>query len=98
MTAWISAAGWLGAGLVLAAYALLSARRLHGNSPTFQMLNLVGSAGLAASAASAGALPSAVVNVIWMAIGAIVLVRRPDRRPGRAVRCPRAQCAANDSP
>lgn len=80
MTAWITAAGWIGAALVLAAYALLSARKLGGTSPAFQLLNLLGSTGLAASAAAAGALPSATVNVIWMAIGVVVLVRRPDPR------------------
>lgn len=81
MTAWIAAAGWLGAALVLIAYALISARKLDGSSNWFQALNLAGSAGLAASAATAGALPSAAVNLIWMAIGVVVLVRRPRRRP-----------------
>jgi hypothetical protein len=80
VTAWIAAAGWVGAGLVLAAYALISARRLDGTSPVFQLFNLVGSAGLAASSAAAGALPSAAVNVIWMAIGVVVLIRRRDPR------------------
>ena len=77
MTPWIDAAGWLGAGLVLAAYALLSMRKLEGHSPAFQALNFFGSAGLATSAAVAGALPSAAVNLIWMAIGVVALVRRP---------------------
>jgi hypothetical protein len=76
---WISYAGWLGAGLVLAAYVLVSAKKLDGTSGAFQVLNLVGSAGLAASALVAGALPSTAVNVLWMAIGVVVLLRRPRR-------------------
>ena len=85
MTAtWSSAAGWLGAALVLTAYILISARKVSGNSYLFQGLNFVGSAGLATSAAVAGALPSAAVNLVWMAIGIVVLLRRPaaTRSPG----------------
>jgi hypothetical protein len=76
---WISAAGWLGAGLTLVAYVLVSARKLEGHGAGFQALNLFGSIGLAASSAAVGALPSVAANLIWMAIGVFALVRRPGR-------------------
>ena len=76
---WISAAGWLGAGLTLAAYFLVSARKLEGHSAAFQALNFVGSIGLATSSAAVGAFPSVAANVIWMAIGVFALLRRPRR-------------------
>jgi len=76
----VDAIGWSGAGLLLAAYLLLALRKLDGHSARFHGLNLLGSAGLAANSAVNGAFPSAVLNVIWMAIGVSALVRRPARR------------------
>jgi len=69
--------GWLGAALLLAAYVLVSVGRIEGRGAAFQYLNLAGGAGLATNSAVNHAFPSAVLNVIWMAIGAVVLVRRP---------------------
>lgn len=72
----IEAAGWAGAVLVLAGYALASAGRLDGRSPTFQWLNLVGAAGFVVNTAWHGAIPSMVLNIIWCGIAAFTLLRR----------------------
>lgn len=61
--------GWIGAALVLAGYGLLSAHKLDSRSVTYQLLNIGGSLGLVINTLWNGAIPSAAVNVIWMAIG-----------------------------
>ena len=71
----IEAVGWLGALLILAAYALLSAGRLSGNSPAYQWMNVLGAAGFVVNGGYHGAIPSAAVNVLWMGIGIYALVR-----------------------
>jgi hypothetical protein len=72
----IEAAGWIGAVLVLAGYALASAGRLDGRSPLFQWLNLVGAAGFVVNTAYHGAMPSMVLNIIWCGIAVVTLLRR----------------------
>lgn len=71
----IEVIGWLGAVLVLAAYGLLSAHRLSSRSAAYQVLNIGGSIGLLVNAGWNGAIPSAVVNVIWLGIGVNALWR-----------------------
>lgn len=61
--------GWIGAVLILAAYLLLSTGRLSGQSRLYQWMNVVGAAGFVLNSGWNGALPSAVLNVIWMGIG-----------------------------
>ncbi len=67
--------GWAGAALVLLAYGLLSAHRMSSRSAAYQWLNIGGSVGLVINTLWNGAIPSAVVNVVWMAIGAHALWR-----------------------
>ena len=81
LTRWlVEIAGWGGAVLILLAYLLLSAGRLTGQSLTYQLMNVVGAAGFVVNGWWHGALPSAVLNVLWLMIGAIaswqILVRR----------------------
>ncbi|HNS03371.1 MAG TPA: hypothetical protein PKM78_13450 [Anaerolineae bacterium] len=71
----IDIAGWIGAILLLLAYALVSSRRLAGDSVRFQLLNLGGGVLLAANSAYHGALPSVAVNALWIGIGLIALYR-----------------------
>ncbi len=75
-TALIDVAGWIGAALLLLAYALVSNRRLAGDSVRFQLLNLSGGVLLAANSAYHGALPSVAVNAVWIVIGLAALLRR----------------------
>jgi hypothetical protein len=67
--------GWLGAALLLLAYALVSNRRLAGDSARFQLLNLSGGVMLAINSGYHGALPSVAVNAVWIVIGLAALLR-----------------------
>ena len=76
----IDAIGWGGAAIVLLAYALVSMRKVEGDSVFYQVLNLSGAALLVANTVYLGAYPSAFVNVIWIAIGGYALYRRRGQR------------------
>ena len=65
--------GWAAALSILAAYALLTAGRLTARSPLYQWMNVLGAAGFILNSGVNGAYPSAVLNVIWMVIGAVAL-------------------------
>jgi hypothetical protein len=71
----IEVAGWIGAALILLAYALLSAGKLQGQSRAYQLLNIAGAFGFVINSGWNGAYPSAAVNVIWMGIGFFALYR-----------------------
>ena len=71
----VEAAGWVGAALILLAYLLLSMGKVTGQSPLYQGMNIVGAAGFIVNGWWHGALPSAVLNVIWMMIGGVALWR-----------------------
>ena len=72
--------GWAAALLILAAYGLLSANKLTANDRAYQWMNVVGAAGFIINGWWHGALPSAVLNVIWMLIGGVALWRITARR------------------
>jgi hypothetical protein len=72
--------GWAGALLILAAYLLLSIGRVNGRSAMYQAMNVAGAAGFIVNGWYHGALPSAVLNVIWMLIGAVALWRITKRK------------------
>ena len=67
--------GWTGAVLVLGAYVLLSARRIDGHSTTYHVMNLLGAVCVAINSGWNGAVPSAVINVIWIGIAVYALSR-----------------------
>lgn len=71
----VEAAGWAGALLILGAYALLTAERVTSRSALYQAMNVAGAAGFIVNGWWHGALPSAVLNVIWMMIGVVALWR-----------------------
>lgn len=73
MMDWVDIVGWAGAALVLAAYGLVSTKRLDGDSVTYQLLNVIGAVGMLINTYVRGALPSAAVNVIWIGLGVYVL-------------------------
>ena len=72
--------GWIGAALLLLAYALVSNRKLAGDSARFQLLNLRGGLMLAINSGYHGALPSVVVNAVWIVIGLTALLRARRQR------------------
>ena len=71
----IDVLGWAGMILIVGAYALLSAGRLSSSSKTYHALNMAGAAGFIVNSGAKGAYPSAVLNVIWIAISIYALVR-----------------------
>lgn len=77
-------AGWVGAVLLLLGYGLVSVRRLDGDRPLFQVLNVTGSTGLGLAAVAGGVWSAAVLNGLWVAIGLGVLLRGAVRRRSRA--------------
>ena len=60
--------GWIGAIALLIAYGLVSARRIQGDSASYQWLNLVGALLLILNTVYYGAYPSAFLNGFWMAV------------------------------
>ncbi|MEO7635796.1 MAG: hypothetical protein ABIS38_09165 [Sphingomicrobium sp.] len=66
----VEIAGWIGALLILAAYALLTAGRVTGKSLSYQAMNVVGAAGFIVNGWWHGAIPSTALNVVWLLIGA----------------------------
>ena len=75
LTLSIEAAGWAGALLILGSYIGVSSGKLTGQSRTYQWMNVVGAAGFVINTWWHGAMPSAVLNVVWMAVGLLALWR-----------------------
>ena len=66
--------GWLGAAALLAAYGLVSSKRLDGDSMTYQLLNLIGAVFLIVNSTYYGAYPSTFVNVVWIGIAVVTIL------------------------
>ncbi|WP_332818734.1 CBU_0592 family membrane protein [Sphingopyxis sp.] len=82
----IEVIGWAAAVIILAAYILLSLGKLEGRSYLYQWMNVIGAGGFIINSGYNGALPSAVLNVIWAAMGIFTLwsvwrARRAARAP-----------------
>ena len=76
----VEVAGWTGASLILLAYLLITTGKLTGQSAVYQWMNVAGAAGFIVNGWWHGAIPSAVLNVIWMLIGTVALLRIAARR------------------
>jgi hypothetical protein len=77
-------AGWVGAAMVLSAYALVTRA---GTSVFYHVLNITGAAGLLVNALHHDALPSSAVNLVWIGIavwGIVVSARQRRVTPGSA--------------
>ncbi len=72
------AIGWIGAFLLLLAYAMVSFKKLEADLLTYQGLNVIASILLAINTIYHGAFPSSFVNIVWtfIAIFAILTVTR----------------------
>lgn len=79
----VNVLGWAGMALLIGAYALVTAGRIHGTGLAFQLMNLFGGAFLMVNSAYYGAWPSAVLNLVWVVIGTVGLVRAALGRSGR---------------
>jgi hypothetical protein len=73
---WFDAIGWLGAAALLMAYAMISHKKLEGDSATYQLLNISGSLLLAANTIFYGSYPSTFVNLIWAGIAVFSIAAR----------------------
>jgi hypothetical protein len=71
----INVIGWIGAGGVLAAYALVSTGRIAAASYTYQALNLVGAVGLAINTFYYMSYPSTALNVTWALIAVYAIAK-----------------------
>jgi len=74
--AWFDVAGWVGAIALLLAYAMVSHKKLEGDSATFQLLNISGGLLLAANTIFYGSYPSTFVNLIWAGIAVFSIATR----------------------
>lgn len=72
--AWPMIVGILGTLLVLLAFFLLQARKLHGNGPIFQLLNAIGAAGVIVSLFYAFNLAAMLLEIAWLLISIYGLV------------------------
>jgi hypothetical protein len=75
MKLFVEIVGWIGATLIIAAYALLSAGKLAGDSRTYHVMNIFGAIGFIVNSGWNGALPSAALNVVWLGIGGYALLK-----------------------
>jgi hypothetical protein len=73
---WFDAMGWIGAAVLLLAYAMVSLKKLAGDSTVYQMLNIAGSILLAANTFVYRAYPSSFVNIIWIGIAIFSIATR----------------------
>ena len=71
--------GWVGVAALLLAYGLVSAKKVPGDAPLYQILNLAGSGLLIVNSFYYGALPSVGVNVVWIVIAALTLASKARR-------------------
>ena len=60
--AWFDVVGWVGATALLIAYAMVSHKKLEGDSTTFQFLNISGSLLLAANTIFVASLASIALS------------------------------------
>lgn len=60
--------GWIGAGFVIAAYFLVSTKKLPPTSVTYQLMNLFGALGVGINVFVQGAYPSVAIQIVWASI------------------------------
>lgn len=68
--------GWVGTILFLVAYALVSLKKVDGDSVVYQGMNIVAGTLLVINTLYLRAYPSAGLNVAWIGIGMLTLGRR----------------------
>ncbi|HLC32305.1 MAG TPA: hypothetical protein VJJ82_00600 [Candidatus Nanoarchaeia archaeon] len=71
----IEIVGWYGVVAIILAYAGLSFGFLDLSHPAYQLLNLTGSIGILIDALSKKDYEPVVINIFWMVIAVIALVR-----------------------
>jgi hypothetical protein len=72
----INILGWIGTVLYLIAYALVSMKKVEGDSVLYQGMNVVAGVLLIINTVYLQAYPSAGLNVAWVGIGLFTLGRK----------------------
>ena len=72
----INTIGWIGTILYLIAYALVSMKKVEGDSVLYQGMNVVAGILLIINTVYLQAYPSAGLNVAWVGIGLFTLGRK----------------------
>jgi hypothetical protein len=82
----VEVAGWTGALLILLGYLAITTGKLTGDSALYQWINVAGAAGFVVNGWWHGAVPSAALNVVWLLIGTVALIRlwQRERSPAKA--------------
>ncbi|HEX2996757.1 MAG TPA: hypothetical protein VHP14_18185 [Anaerolineales bacterium] len=68
--------GWTGSILYLLAYALVSAKKIEGDSLVYQGMNIVAGVLLVVYTLALGAYATTSLNAVWAAIGLFTLGRK----------------------
>lgn len=86
MTILIEVVGWTGMVLLLAAYTLLTLKKLRADRWGYQLMNLTGGLCIAVNSLYNEAYPPAALNFIWFIIGVMgfVMARRQREAEQRA--------------
>lgn len=71
--------GWLGTGLIVLAYGLVSSGKLAGKSAQYQLLNFFGALFLGINLLVEQSWPAFTLQVVWAAIAIAALVKFPAR-------------------
>ena len=72
----IESVGWVGSVAIVLAYGLNMFKKLASDSAAYYILNIAGSVCLIVNTLYHHAIPSAVVNVIWIFIALVAVFRR----------------------
>lgn len=67
--------GWIGAFLVIAAYFLVSTKKLSPTSTTYQLMNLLGALGVGVNVLVQKAYPSLAIQIVWGLIALFALYK-----------------------
>lgn len=67
--------GWVGTCLIVLAYALVSTKKVQGNSTLYQTLNLFGAAGVGINVFYQSAWPAVALQIVWGIIAIVSLVK-----------------------
>ena len=68
-------AGWLGMALIVTAYLLVSLEVLGPDGLPYQLMNLIGATALIAISWIRGVVQGVILNMVWVAIAILGLVR-----------------------
>lgn len=67
--------GWFGALMILAAYFLVTIKKIEPTSKTYQFMNLLGAIGIVVNSLVHNAIPSASLNIIWALIAIYGIIK-----------------------